>query len=116
MLNDLRTYDNLGDPHYFFELFSSLKNDEAGVWTVRDAEQLFYNKNINGRTIFDGCLVLALKISIVELDEREIISINHRFKDFLLSENQMCDKFVEYLFQALHQDEIFHTIFSSENN
>ncbi|MFZ4680427.1 MAG: DUF3883 domain-containing protein [Flavobacterium sp.] len=115
MLNDLRTYDNLGDPHYFFELFSSLKNDEAGVWTVRDAEQLFYNKNINGRTIFDGCLVLALKISIVELDELEKISINHRFKDFLLSENQMCDKFVEFLFQALHQDEIFHTIFSLEH-
>jgi hypothetical protein len=115
MLNDLRTYDNLGDPNYFFKLFSSLKNDEAGIWTVRDAEQLFYNKNINGRAIFDGCLVLALKISIIELDEYEKISINRKFKDYLLTENQMCEQFVEFLFQALQQDEIFHSIFSSEH-
>jgi len=115
MLNDLRIYDNLGDPHYFFELFNALKTDEERCWSVRDAEQLFYNKNINGRSIFDGCLELAIKISIVEQDEYHKISINQKFKDFLLSENLMCDKFVEFLFQALNQDEIFHTIFSSEN-
>lgn len=115
MLNDLRTYDNLGDPHYFYELFNSLKKEETGGWSVRDAEQLFYNKNINGRTVFDGCLILALKISIIEIDSLDKISLNAKFKDFLFSEKQMCDKFVEFLFQALHQDEIFHSIFSSEH-
>lgn len=115
MLNDLRTYDNLGDPIYFYELLNSLKKNEAGGWSVRDAEQLFYNKNINGRTIFDGCLVLALKISIISIDNSERITINEKIKDFLFSEKQMCDKFVEFLFQALNQDEVFYSIFSSEH-
>jgi Domain of unknown function (DUF3883) len=115
MLNDLRTYDNLGTPQYFYELFSSLKKDEATGWSIREAEQLFYNKNINGRTVFDGCLVLALKISIITIDNLDKISINEKFKDCLFSERQMCDKFIEFLFQALNQDDNFHSIFSSEH-
>jgi hypothetical protein len=114
MLNDLRKYDNLGDPIYFYELLNSLKKGEAGSWVVRDAQQLFYNKNINGKTVFDGCLDLALKISIISIDDSERISINEKFKDFLFSEKQMCDKFVEFLFQALNQDEVFYSIFCSE--
>lgn len=115
MLNDLRIYDNLGDPVFFYELFNSLKKDETGGWSIRDAEQLFYNKNINGRTVFDGCLVLALKISIIVIDDSERLTINEKFKDFLFSEKQMSDKFVEFLFQALNQDEVFYSIFSSEH-
>ena len=115
MLTDLRTYDNLGTPQYFFELFSSLKNDNAVIWTRRDVEQLFYNKNINGRSVFDGCIVLALKISVITIDEFENISLNEKFKDFLFSEKQMCDKFIEFLFLALNEDDNFHDIFSSEN-
>jgi hypothetical protein len=115
MLNDLRTYDNLGDPLYFFELLKSLSGSEAIVWTIRDTEQLFYNKNINGRTVFDGCLALALKISVISIDDSGRITINERFKNSLFSEKQMCDKFVELLFQALNQDEVFYSIFSSEH-
>ncbi len=115
MLNDLRTYDNLGTPQYFYELFSSIRKDEATGWSIREAEQLFFNKNINGRTVFDGCLVLALKISIITLDNLDKISINEKFKDCLFSERQMCDKFIEFLFQALNQDDNFHSIFSSEH-
>ena len=115
MLNDLRTYDNLGTPQYFYELFSSLKKDEHKGWSIREAEQLFYNKNINGRTVFDGCLVLALKISIITIDDSDKILINEKFKDCLFSERQMCDKIIEFLFQALNQDDNFHSIFSSEH-
>jgi hypothetical protein len=115
MLTDLRTYDNLGTPQYFYELFNSIKNNDEAIWKKRDIEQLFFNKNINGRSVFDGCLFLATKISILNIDEHECISLNEKFKDFLFSEKQMCDKFVEFLFFALHQDENFHTIFSSEH-
>ncbi len=115
MLNDLRTYENLGDPIYFFELLNSLKKAESGSWLVRDAEQLFYNRNINGKTVFDGCLDLALKISIISIDDSKKLDLNEKFRDFLFSEKQMCDKFVELLFQALSQDEVFYSIFSSEH-
>lgn len=115
MLNDLRTYENLGDPIYFFELLNSLKKAESGSWLVRDAEQLFYNRNINGKTVFDGCLDLALKISIISIDDSKKLDLNEKFRDFLFSEKQMCNKFVELLFQALSQDEVFYSIFSSEH-
>lgn len=115
MLTDLRPFDNLGTPQYFFELFNSLKNDTGTVWKKRDIEQLFYNKNIDGRSVFDGCLFLAIQISIIKIDENECVSLNERFNDFLFSEKQMCDKFVEHLFLALSQDDNFYSIFSSEH-
>lgn len=115
MLTDLRPFDNLGTPQYFFELFNSLKNDTGTVWKKRDIEQLFYNKNIDGRSVFDGCLFLAIQISIIKIDENECVSLNERFNDFLFSEKQMCDKFVEHLFLALSQDDSFYSIFSSEH-
>ena len=104
MLTDLRSYDNLGTPQYFFELFNSIKEDINGNWTKRDVEQLFYNKIINGRSVFDGCLILAHKIEIIYISDDEIITLNNSFKDYLFSEKQMCDKFVEFLFLALKDD------------
>ena len=115
MLIDLRPYDNLGTPQYFFELFCHLKNESDIIWKIRDVEQLFYNKNVNGRTVFDGCLVLAQKINVIEIDKLGNIYLNEVFKDFLFSEKQMSDKFIEFLFLALNEDFDFHNIFSSEH-
>ncbi len=115
MLTDLRGYENLGTPQYFFELLCSLNNDDETIWSKRDIEQLFYNKIIDNRSIFDGCLVLGFKISIIILDHNDRITINKKFKDYLFSQKQMCDKFVEFLFTALNKDENFHVIFSSEH-
>ena len=81
MLTELRKYDNLGTPQYFFELFNSLKNDTSIIWSKRDVEQLFLNKIINGRSVFDGCIVLALKISVIHIDDLDNISLNENFKN-----------------------------------
>lgn len=115
MLTDLRSYDNLGTPQYFFELFNSIKEDVNGNWTKRDVEQLFYNKIINGRSVFDGCLLLAHKIEIIYISDDETITLNNSFRDYLFSEKQMCDKFVEFLFLALKDDSSFQDIFSSKH-
>jgi len=115
MLKDLRVFDNLGTPQYFFELFNSLKNNDEVIWSRRDLEQLFYNRNINGRSVFDGCLDLAFHIGVLTLSNMETVKLNEKFRDFLFSEKQMCDKFVEYLFLILKDDEDFQDIFSSKN-
>ena len=115
MLTDLRSYDNLGTPQYFFELFNSIKDNDGVSWTKRDVEQLFYNKIINGRSVFDGCLILAHKIEIITIGDDETITLNRAFKDFLFSERQMCDRFIEFLFLALKDDISFQDIFSSKN-
>jgi len=115
MLKDLRIFDNLGTPQYFFELFNSLKSNEETICTKRDLEQLFYNRNINGRSVFDGCLDLALTIGLLTINEIGIVSLNRVFADFLFSEKQMCDRFVEHLFLILRDDDDFQNIFSSKN-
>jgi len=113
MLADLRAYDNLGTPQYFFELLNSIC--EVGNWTRRDIELLFYNKIIEGRSIFDGCLPLAHKIEIITINDHDKIAINESFRGFLFSQKQMCDKFAEFLFLALKDDLNFQEIFSSKN-
>src|SRR6202008_998907 len=110
MLKDLRVFDNLGTPQYFFELFNSLKNNNEIIWRRRDLEQLFYNRNINGRSVFDGCLDLAFHIGLLTLTNVETAKLNEKFGNFLLSEKQMCDKFVEHLFLIFKDDEDFQNI------
>jgi len=115
MLKDLRAFDNLGTPQYFFELLNSLKISYGVVWTRGDLEQLFYNRNINGRSIFDGCLDLAFHIKVLIINDIQTVTLNKTFEDFLFSEKQMCDKFVEHLFLTLKDDDEFQNIFSSKN-
>jgi len=112
MLKDLRKYQNLGTPEYFFELFNSIRNNKEGNWRKEDLEGLFYNKIIDGRSIFDGCLELAIKIKILELNN-DFVLLNHSFESYLNSVNQMSDRFNIFLFEAIKEDSDFLTIFSS---
>lgn len=113
MLKDLRQYNNFGTPNYFFQLLTNLKENDETIWRKSDIEQFFYNKIIDGRSVYDGCIELAIRIEVLILQE-DLITINENLIDFLNSVNQMSDKFVEYLFKALTNDEVFHNIFCSE--
>ena len=113
MLKDLRQYNNFGTPNYFFELLTNLKNYDNTIWNKSNIEQLFYNKVIDGRSIYDGCLEIAIRINVLIIEE-DIITLNENLFGFLNSVNQMSDKFIEYLFIALKEDEAFHNIFCSE--
>lgn len=114
MLEELRRYRNYGTPNYFFELLITLKNNPEVTFTISDLEKLFYNRIIDGRSIFDGCIELAVKTQILNI-KNNIVSINKEFEDCLFSINQMRDKFIEFLFNALKHDDEFHKIFCSEH-
>lgn len=113
MLKELRRYGNFGTPNYFFELLKTLKDNNGANYTRTDIEQLFYNRVIDGRSIFDGCLELAIKTEVVIIDDKYVI-LNDGIIDSLNSISQMTDKFVEYLFKALKDDDEFHEIFCSD--
>jgi len=115
MLKDLRTFDNLGTPQYFFELFNSLNKNNNILWNIKDIEKLFHNRIVSGRSVFDGCILLANKIEIINVLDNGNILLNDTIKRYLFSEKQMCDKFVETLFLILKEDIDFHEIFSSKN-
>lgn len=113
MLKELRRYRNFGTPNYFFELLSTLKENQEANYTITDIEKLFYNRVIDGRSVFDGCLDLAIRTEIL-LNENNFLLINNTVVDSLNSISQMKDKFIEYLFKALKDDDEFHKIFCSD--
>lgn len=113
MLEELRSYGNFGTPNFFFELLKTLKVNLGSNYTKTDIVNLFYNRVIDGRSIFDGCLELAIKTEVLIIEE-EYVTVNIGVVDSLNSINQMIDKFVEYLFKALKGDDEFHKIFCSD--
>lgn len=112
MLKDLRKYQNLGTPDYFFELLNNVKNNKQIDWKKEDLESLFYNKIINGRSIFDGCIELAVKVNVLTITG-DFILLNPTFENHLNSVNQMNDRFNIFLFEAIKEDSDFLEIFSS---
>ena len=113
MLKDLRKYSNFGTPNFYFELLIALNENIEIDWSKSDLEKLFYNRIIDGRCVYDGCIELAIKIEVLIIDG-DSVSINENLSNFLNSVNQISDKFIEYLFHTLKNDEDFHKIFCSE--
>jgi hypothetical protein len=113
MLKDLRKFSNFGTPNFYFELLIALNEKKEINWRKSDLERLFYNRIIDGRSAYDGCIELAIKIEVLIFDGN-IVSINENLSSFLNSVNQVSDKFIEYLFHTLKNDEDFHKIFCSE--
>jgi len=114
MLEELRRYRNLGTPNFFFELLSLLKNNKSKTFTRADIEKLFFNRTIDGKSIFDGCIEMAIRIKVLEL-ENNFLKIENKFLHSWKSNFQMNDKFIEYLFSALKEDAEFYNIFCSVN-
>jgi len=113
MLNDLRQYHNLGTPNYFFQLLKSVDDSENSNWSLNDLDSLFYNRIIDDNHIFDGCIDLAVRINVLTING-DYYTVNNDFSDSLNSVNQMKDKFVQYLFISLKDENSFHSIFQSQ--
>ncbi|NNT70924.1 DUF3883 domain-containing protein [Flavobacterium sp. IMCC34852] len=114
MLKDLRKYNNLGTPSYYYYLLDTIKKSNNFDWKINDIRQLTYNKMFDNRSIFDGCIPLALHIEILIL-KNDFVSVNDKILDSLNSHKQMIDKFNEFLFLTLKNDEELFNIFNSEH-
>lgn len=113
MLNDLRKYDCLGTPNYFFELFTILKSNPQSNWKRTDLEKLFYNRIIDNRHIIDGGIDLAQRINAIQQTE-SFFKLNVEFESHMNSVSQMVDRFNQFLFKSLKNDSSFLNIFSSK--
>jgi hypothetical protein len=114
MLKDLRQFDNLGTPTFFFELLTTLKESKKQKWSIDDINKLFFNRVIDSRSTFEGCIFLAFQINLIVAIKGNI-KIDQKFDNYLNSKNQMNDKFVERLFLKLQSVSEIYEIFSSEN-
>lgn len=113
MLKDLRKYSNFGTPNFYYELLNAINEKKEGHWKKPDVERLFYNRIIDGRNVYDGCIELAIEINLLFFDGN-YITINENLSSLLNSLTQISDKFIEYLFDTLKHDQAFHKIFCSE--
>jgi hypothetical protein len=114
MLEELRQYENLGTPKYFWEFLTQV-NECGDSWTVDDTNSYFYNKIIDGLSIFDGCVHFAKSIGVIFVDPEGHITLDASFNPFPRSEHHLHNKLVEKLFMVLKDDDVLQAIFSSEN-
>ena len=114
MLVELRKYDNLGTPKYFFELFTNIVTTNS-IWKNDDIEKLFYNKIIDDKTVFDGCLPFANILGLILYDESHNIFLNQEIIDSLTTQENLQNKIVEFILEKLKEDINFLKIFSQNN-
>lgn len=113
MLKELKHYENLGTPKLFWELLTNL-NNTGNKWTIKNVEQYFYNRIIDGCIVFDGCIPLLLAIKVITNINNKIV-IDDSFRKYLIDENYLRSKLIERLLSILNGDDDFHEIFCSEN-
>ena len=88
MLEDLKKYENLGTPRYFWDFFHQLKKEDS--WTEKNISSYFFNKVIDDRTIFDGCVPLLKLSKIISINEETgEIEVDFSYRNILHSE-QLC--------------------------
>lgn len=114
MLKELSHYENLGTPQYFWELFDILSKSNQ-VWTRKEVHEHFFNRLIDGRSIFDGCLPFTELMGIIRINKDEEIILDTSLLEFLKSQQYLSGRLIEILFQELKNDEIFYEIFCSQN-
>jgi hypothetical protein len=113
MLEDLERYENLGTPGYFWELLKKLQEADAR-WTVENVREYFFNRILDGQTVFDGCIPFACEIGLIKVEGERVV-LNGAFGEFLMSERYMRGKLLEWAFTKLGEDELFAQIFSPAN-
>ncbi|HET8573978.1 MAG TPA: DUF3883 domain-containing protein [Edaphocola sp.] len=114
MLKELSKYENLGTPSSHYQLLRRLCYSQEEKLFVKHVSELFYNRIIDNRSVFDGCLPLLQSVGIVEINSSEEVILNGTFRKYLESEAQMVDKLVERLLLSANSDPIFHDMFCSE--
>jgi hypothetical protein len=114
MLKELSKYENLGTPGYHLQLLRTLRDNLDEKWLVKNVSELFHNRVIDDRGIFDGCLPLLSSIGVVAISTSEEVSVDEAFFKYLESETQMVDKLAERMLLSINADPIFHDIFCSE--
>jgi len=113
MLKELSHYENLGTPGFFWEMLRQI-NDSDTHWTSISLSEHFFNRILDGESVFDGCVPMAKAIGVLHTDEKEGLKIDSSFKEFLVSETFMRAKILERILISFGDDADFQLIFSSE--
>jgi len=110
MLIELSKYKNLGTPSYFNELFNIL----VANTTEQEIKEYFFNKTIDNRQIFDGCLPLLEILNIINIDKlTKIIKVNNDYKNIIDSYESINNVIIESFFTRYIEDKDFLKFFDN---
>jgi len=113
MLKELKKYENLGTPKYFWELFQLLQKGD--VWKLSDVKAHFYNRIIDDSQIFDGCIPLLELSGIISIrEDTEEVVVQYGFKRFY-SERMCANKVLGGVLEKLKENENFNLIFKQSH-
>jgi len=114
MLEELKNYNNLWTPWFFWELFQHLRNND-NLLTEEDIKWYFYNKIIDNKWIFDWCIPLLKLSKIIYINEdSKDIEQWVEYRNIAISETLCKQKLLEGFLLAFHKDETFYSILTSE--
>ena len=114
MIKDLRKYHYLGSPNTFLFLFQNILDHKTVCWSESELNKVFYNKQIDGQSVFDGCIKLALEINVLEI-KKGCIHLHSSIVKNIEHYEKFVDCFNTFIFESLKNDPIFIEIFKSEN-
>ena len=108
----LHKFHNLGTPNIFFYLINEINKRGKGLGlSEAEIKQITYNKIIDERSIYDGCLPLAIEIGILT-DIKGRFFVTNDFIKFLNKKEKLCDEIAKRIIQKLINEEEFVLIFS----
>lgn len=114
MLEELRSYTNLGTPQYYLELLNLFYDQPSIDWNDELINAHFHNRIIDGLSIFDGCIPLLLNSGIMELDPDGIYTLTYQFKYRLHTIDHYRTKILEAVVKSIGADSEITSIFSAE--
>ena len=112
LLENLRGYNNLGTPTYFWELFLKLKGENP--WTVKEVADYFFNRIIDGKSSFDGCIPLLLETDIISVNQSGVIEAHHSYRNITYNPQFCRNKILEGILLALKKSPEFIEVFASD--
>ena len=115
MLNDLKGYEYLGSPNFFYALLEQMTDSDKDDWSIRDINYMFANKMIDGRMDFNGCLAYARTIGLLVPVTEKSFSYAPSFKDYIGNKEDLQDKILEHTFVLLKESKEALEMFIPEN-
>jgi hypothetical protein len=114
MLKELRSFNSLGTPSYFWEVLELFYNQPNTDWSKDSIDAHFKGRIIDGKDVFDGGLQLLELADVLEVDITGFYHTTYSFRQRLHSQEHCRGRVLEALLKAMKEDDDTYAIFSTE--
>ncbi|WEJ61877.1 DUF3883 domain-containing protein [Thiomicrorhabdus lithotrophica] len=113
MLEEVSKFQSLGSPSIYWELLNNILASESG-WNDEDFANFFYNRVIDGKKNFDGCVPFLQACRLISFDENGYVQVDTVIQSNLVNKAYLSNIILDRIFIILASDDAFHRIFSNQ--